>query len=711
MRIAVAALAAFLAWSAPALAQTAAPTPATAATATAPAAPVDTIAVPVWPVAAVTLPEAQPIPASFALGRIDGVAPELLSGVTAKGYARKVAVDNQSIGQVLVVSVAKGDREETISTEGMTAQFDAKETSQLFPEKTIEVQGSKAALVAALQRLATPKTAKEEKTVVKDDTSQNPTTGGGSSNDLASGYKSPTVAATPQTTTDEPTVDTRTTTEGCPVRIDVAQGRAFRQSKTQTFTDGALSADGQCSDSEVSFALQKSYLSCSVDVVDLAGLKAWPQYSLYYIDDSGENHPVGECTQDTETVYTIAEDESQCAMFLDFSTSQAVPQAALVYLNRNNARIEARGCDTSTKSAAVAMTESAANCSMRHDFAGAMSHELSMWTYVRGGVTYQAAPCADDGRTFPHETVYADAGGNYICTPITNLTTKTVTLQSRKRITVDGVAQYITECTPDTSSSAIMATTDGCMEPSQWTHDLDAGVSYGQERFYYLKPSGVREYVAGCQTSAVTYAHDVTVTGYQHHDDQLWSYPLSTVTISVNGSTYTVASSTVVPGAPQVSYLPNGTTTQATGQSSYEGCNAYRLTANYQRWDRPDDTEYLKNVGAGLPIGPTNVCTASGGMSAAEWNKVAGSDASYQCGTHYQYETWAGEGQVLVGTWPIYCQYADYTATHVVIREDGTTISSLNSVKREQPCTEYAGSCTQNPTAGAVATWRAQLGW
>ncbi|CDK99666.1 conserved protein of unknown function [Magnetospirillum gryphiswaldense MSR-1 v2] len=691
-----AALVALLSLSSPCFAQTppATTTPGTGAA--------DKVAVPIWPVSTVALPE-QAVPASFSLGQIEGVDPALLSGVTAKGFARKVAVENQSIGQILVMSVAKGEREETISTEGLTAQFDAKDTNQLFPEKTMEVSGSKSALVAALERLAAPKADDKEKREIKDDVSENPASGSGGNNSEAAGYKTPTVTAAPANEEKEPVTEYRTSTDNCPVRIDMVQGTAVQQNKIQTFTDGALTNDGECTDGAPSYPLKKSYLSCPVDVVDLATMKAWPQYSLYYIDDAGENHPVGECVQDTETVYTITEDEAQCPIFLDFTDGKAVPQAAFVYINRNNSTVQARGCENSTKSAALTMTESAANCPLRHDFAGGRSYELSMWTYLRGGVTYQGAPCTDTGRSFVQEVVYADAGGNNICPAITNMTTKTAILQSRRRITVDGVPQFVTECTPDTATTAILSTTDGCMDPSKWTHDLAANISYGQERFYYLKAGGSREYVTTCQTSAVSYPHSVTITGYQHHDDQLWAYPLMTVTITVNGSPYTIASSQVLPGAAQMVYQPNGTTDKPSGSKSYDGCNAYSNTTRFERWTRPDETEFLKDVGAGTPVGPTWACTYSGGSNVSDWPMVAGS------------EWWAANDP-----WDQNDLYASYRATRIAVRDDGTTVSSQTATKTFHCGHDYDGkgnpagtnpTCPSYPTSSAVSSWRAELGW
>lgn len=594
--------------AAPAQNQTATTGKVQAVPAQAPSIPVsDTVAVPVWPKAAVTLPVNQPIAASFALGAVEGINPALLSGVTAKGYARKVEAGPQTVGQVLVTSVAKGEREETISTEGLTAQFDAKGANELFPEKTLEVKGSKSALIAALERLAKAEKKDEAKKPASDG-SVRQGSDGGRSNDLASQYRTPATVAPTPTPEKKTTTEVRTSTEGCRVRVDLAQGKAIRQSKEQTFTDGVLAGESQCTDSDVSFPLKKSYGSCPIDIVDLTVLKAWPQYSLTYLDEAGETHAVSECAKDEETPYTISEDESQCAVFLDFATKQAVPQAALVYLNRNNVPVQVRGCGPSTKSAPLPMRESVEACPLRHDFNGGTSAELSMWTYVRDGITYQAAPCTDTGRIFAHETVYADASGAYICPTVTDLDRRTVTLQSRKRITIDGAPRFITECSPDSAAQAIISTSEGCTDPGNWTHDIEAGQSYGQERFYYLRPNGSREYVTACQTSSVTYRHQQAITGYQNHDDQLWAYPLSTVTIDVAGKPYVVVASEVLPGSAQLAYLPQGEIDTPTGAKTTEGCNAWTQTARSERWKRPDGTEYLKPIGAGTPQGPVNAC-------------------------------------------------------------------------------------------------------
>lgn len=616
-------------------AQQAAPTAAATGPAPTSAAPADPAAmtaadvaiVPVWPKMATKLPETQEaVATSFALGQIEGVKPELVAGVTANGYARKVAVEGQSIGQVLVMEVAKGDKSEVISNEGLSAQFDASETSELFPEKSLTVEGSKAALVTALERLATEDKETDEKTVERDTTSENSVGSNASGNDIASSYKTPTPTTT-AATEDDPAITYETTTDGCPVRVDLAQEQAFVQSKEQTFSDGVLSEESGCTDSEVSYPIKKSYLNCP-DVVDLKAMTAWPQFTYYYADNQGETHTVSECTKDEETPYTVTEDEGQCSIGLDFDAALATPQAALIYTNRSGATVQARGCEDSTLTKPIPMTESVSACPLRHDYAAGKSYELSLWTYVRGGVTYQAAPCTDTGRVFDHGTIYTDATGAYVCAPITDLTGKTATLQSRKQITIDGLPQYITECTPDTSSKAVQATTDGCMDPSTWTHDIAAGVSYGQERFWFEKADGSRYYVTACQTSAKTYPHDHAITGYQNHDASLYAYPLTTVTIDIDGTPYTIKSSEVLPGEQQIIYTwaEPASVDRQNGQATYEGCNAYYTTTRYARWERPDETVYEgQAIGDGEPVGPSDVCsttTQSGQYYSASWVSV-----------------------------------------------------------------------------------------
>src|SRR3546814_8241806 len=81
----------------------------------------------------------------------------------------------------------------------------------------------------------------------------------------------------------------------------------------------------------------------------------------------------------------------------------------------------------------------------------------------------------------------------------------------------DLLSQFITDCTPDTSTLAVQVTTDGCNDPANWLHDISAGVSYGQERYFFVD-GGQRKYITSCQNSTTTYMQHVEITGWQNHD-------------------------------------------------------------------------------------------------------------------------------------------------------------------------------------------------
>ena len=107
----------------------------------------------------------------------------------------------------------------------------------------------------------------------------------------------------------------------------------------------------------------------------------------------------------------------------------------------------------------------------------------------------------------------------------------------------------------------------------------------------------------------MTYPHLVELTGYQPHDDQLFAYPLMTVTIDLGGgSTYTIKNSVVLEGATQFVYAKTGEIDKQDGEATYEGCNAFYTTIRYEQWERPDGTIYEKAIGEGEPVGPADVC-------------------------------------------------------------------------------------------------------
>lgn len=521
-----------------------------------------------------------------------------------------------------------------LTATNFTAQFDLTK-AQIDPAAELKVNGSRSELKAALERLAAEPEKKTDDNRVVKQTDAAPQGGDGKSgqNELAAGYQTPgAVSVAPA-----PEESVNVSTDGCPVRIDMAQLKAIQQSKAITSVNGAVKSETGCSDTSGGFPLQRSYASCS-DEVDMEGRTAAARFKWYYIDAGGATVDVSECGVDNDKLFTINEDFSQCTVALDYEELTATPRSRLVYLNASNTEVQVRGCEPSDTKPAVALIPTTDVCSIKHDFAAGTSRQQGTYIYELDGAAYQARGCTDNGTTYPHNKVYTDAGGSYICQPVINNAAQTVALQSRIQITVDGLSQFITDCTPDSSSIAVVSTYDGCTEPTSWTHDLSAAVTYRHER-YYFEDAGQRKYITGCQASAITYPHKYEIVGYQNHDGQLYSYALTTVYIEPDGGRHNIKNSSVLDGAVQIPYVLNGTEDRPNRTSAYDGCNAYRETDKVQVWLRPDETEYEKKIGAGETAGPVNVCanTVTGSRSLETHCRIHSSGGGDESGMPWTY--------------------------------------------------------------------------
>lgn len=614
------------------------------------------------------VPENEPQPIDLSLVEVTGIPKSLTQGVTAKAYTRFVSVDGQKVGQVVLTGVEKDGRAESLNSTEFSAQFNL-QTAELDPSQPIKIEGNKNELKAALEKLAEQQVVEEKTEEKQSDEAGDPTrsTQPGSNsreNVDAAAYQNPEELNVQEAA--PPVV--KVTTEGCTIRVDTAQGFAIQQSRVETTEDGTVSSS-TCEDSEVRFPLTKSYSVCS-DAVDIEALKARAQFVLYYTDAGGARQEVTECAPDPELVFDIVENRESCTVFLDYSTLQAVTQAALVYRNANNADVQVRGCQASAEVASVPLVPTTDGCTIRHDFGGARSYQQGRHTYTINGVTWQAGVCSDNGTEFAHTKVYQNEAGAKICSPIVDQAGGNVTLQYRVAITKDSLVEYISECKPDASSTALIATTDGCTNPYTWNHDVSAGVSYGMERYFYMF-NAAKEYVTSCQQSETTYAHQVEAAGWEPHDDQLFAYQKSTVFITAPSGRYNVVTSEVLDGAPQSAYVFESEGTSATGEYYYEACSRFEKVNNVEKYTRPDGTLYSKPIGEGTPLGPVHDCQ---NVIAASWPKVSQSGLT----TNYRYAyvnsnescpnlSGGGNSRYYSGTW---------SASKKVVRGDGELIST-----------------------------------
>lgn len=619
-------------------------------------------------------------PMAIDLGLVDvpGAPPKLTEGVTAKAYARYVNYEDSLIAQLVLTGVEKDGKSEPLDSNDFVAQFDM-DSPELDPASPVTIEGNQEALIAALERLnAVEEDDKEEKeteTAEADTGASNTVGSNASKNADAAGYSTPT-ALDVEEDTGTPTV--RVTTEGCNIRVDLAQLVAVQQSRVETTEDGNVSA-GACEDGADRYPLDRSYSVCG-DTIDMETRQATAQYLLYYTDGGGNRQEVTDCLKDEDKVFDITEKTSACSVYLDYNEMMAVPQASLVYVNASNNEVQVRSCGPSEELAAVPLVSVTDGCSIRHDFAAGRSYQTGRHIYELNGTTWQADACSDNGTEYPHETVYKNAAGQEVCAPIINQAAGTVTRQSRKQIVVKGVEQFITECKPDSSNIAIQSTIDGCDNPSLWNHDLAAGASYGRERFYY-QLDGVPQYVTECQDSEIAYPHQVETTGWQNHDDQLFAYRLTTVYIEgTPRGRYNIKTSEVLPGEPQTAYVYSGEAPATNGEHFYEGCTRFDARDLVQSYDRPDGSVHKVVIGEADPLSLGNKCYNEFTWAAVTHgrfeNPVSSNKSSGPCGVFENYAH--------VYDAAYHCTSTSSVGTRKTIREDGEVIGTASNT-----CTTY----------------------
>lgn len=651
------------------------------------------------------LPENTPIALDLGLVDVPGADSKLTEGVTAKAYARYVKVEEQKVGQLVLSGVEKDGRAEALNSDDFVAQFALENDPKLDPAAPITIEGDQSELIAALKRLAV---SGEDETASKKEVeeagvgaSDGAVASNAASNPDAGSYTTPGALELDDT----PQTSTRITAEGCKMRIDLDQLQAIQQTRMATTTDGETSY-GTCADGEERYKINKSYSACSY-IEDLDARTATASFLYYYTDGSGNRVEHGECQPDPEARFDIVEDSSACRVSLDYDAGTVITNAKLVYTNQNGRKIEVRDCSPSEDVAPAVMSATSEGCDIRDDFDADVSYQRHKYVYELGGVSYSTA-CTDSGTEFAHETVYKTDGGDYVCTPLINSKDKSVTLQSRVRILVNGLEQFRTACTPDTTSMDVVATTEGCEDPAYWTHSLSAGQSYGSERYYYFYDDK-QEFISDCQKSDQVYTHQVEITGWQPHDDQLFAYALSTVYIDgTPQGRYNIKTSEVLPGTAQTPYTYDGETTASTNEISYEDCTKYQGQNRVKNYTRPDGTKYSLVVGEADPVSLGDVCSVQitwGPDYHDQWeNSVYSSNPQNKCGEYFF--TVYGENGNKQGHDYYHCSWTLSNGTKTVLRDDGQTIGDPQTAACRSAAKQFIRTEPNNPSfVRRIAEW------
>ncbi len=650
------------------------------------------------------------------------------SGVSVEGYARQVAVAGKTVAQVVWNQVGKsssGDARSTVLDQSWSSQL-VVDGGTIAAGKNMTAGGNMAVMVKAVQGLksaaasvASGAAAAAGSALGNDNADEKNETSGSSAaesgknspaqgNDIASKFQRLAVSEKAKEAVAEILEGTRITSEGCSVRIDEAQGVAIVQSKAITVKGGVDSGESECTDSEVRYELKRSISRCA-DRVDLAALKAKPQYITYYTDAGGSTTDVGECKVDTDKEFVIVEDKTGCSLETNFSTMRATERAELIYEDALNRRVVVRGCEP-TANGDVAMVEKTNDCSLRHDFNAGVSLQMAKVTFNLNSQEYTARECTDTGTSYAHETVSA-VNGAPVCDWLVSTENGFAYPQARKRIEVDGNPQWVTECTPDAGSkSPLVKTVVGC--ESDFVHNLSTNQSFGKERTYYETSGGARSYITGCLQSEVSYPHQVEggdIHGYEHHDDQLYSFAKTKIYITgTQVGKVEVSPAQVREGAAQVPFVYNKAKIANTGDVTYEGCNSMAARQNVEVYARPDGSVFSKVTGPAAPGDPVYACIAS---IATTWNKVG------ETRTRNARDWSTGHQR--------YWSTATYEGTRTLTRGDGQQISetagrgSHPDCASVMPCSGWScvvgrpsNICSATTDdASLINSWRIGLGW
>ncbi len=625
------------------------------------------------------LPENDPVPLDLGLVDVPGVSSKLTKGVTAKAYARYVSVDDMKIGQLVLSSVEKGDRIEPLNSDNFVAQFDLNQPT-LDPSSPISVEGDKAELQAALERLATQVTEEEPEEEVAETgvgASKGNTGSNASTNPDASSYSTPASLDVGK----EPVITSNITAEGCEVRVDIDQLQAVQQTRVVTMTDGSPEYS-KCADGDMRFKIEKSYNSCPYDE-DLETMKATAQFIYYYNDAGGNRVEHGDCQFDEEKIYDIVENTDLCRVTMDYEKLQVITYGKLVYENHNGVQEVVRDCAPSSKVEPAVLTPTEEGCGIRDDFLAGVSYQRGKYTYELNGIPYDTA-CNDNGTEYAHETVYLTASGDNVCQPIVSDDKTRVTLQSRVQIEVNGMPQYRTPCTPDSNQEQVFSTTEGCENPATWNHNLNTGQSFGQERFFY-KIDGAQKRIGDCQDSTEVFTHQIETVGWQPHDEKLFAYPLTTVYITgtklnTPDGRFNIVTSQVLEGAVQTPYTYVSTEDLPTGKIDYEGCTRFDERRETEIYTRPDNTTHNLVIGEADPLDLGNQCetrivwAADVQRRARDCGSTTLNNLKHRVRVSENIDVCEKRGSTRTGA--NNCSYTSAVATRSVVREDGEIIGT-----------------------------------
>lgn len=545
----------------------------------------------------------------------------------------------------------------------------AHEVTDLVIEKGTEVavSGDTAALIRAAITLSqneeTPEVASEE---TSDGTSVSST---GTATQAGSGAAIDTTEAElpeMQAVTETETVETivnndvyGTTTDGC--TPEISEDETTMHILERSTTNGEPT--GECEQGLETATIKTTYIGCGYEI-DLANNKAYAQSRRYYVYGGNSTDIDTVCETDTETAYTILETDKGCKVVPDLRPEYMVAKqfTALYFNGRENEPNDVEGCAARN---GLEFPITLKLCGLRDDFDEKRSYEQVIATY-RGedGLSRNIGSCTDTTKFYVH---HFDTS---VCQPFADFTSNKLFEQYRVRIDISpsaGFERFRTPtCKPFSDALTDLQETQAGCESFHKNYD---GYSRGGKRII-RKDNGMQ--VRECREADINYPHIYEPEGWVADDANLQAKPKHATYIMLPhpaGKTL-VAAAVVRDGATEQTYTLVGTHAEDGGTEFVEGsCDKYLKQKKMETWRRPDGSMYVKQNGFGSSIGPSYACTA---QISQTWNKVANGGTTRTCNGYYHY-TDDGRNRSDCTGWTYTCS-ATYQGTRKLVREDGATV-------------------------------------
>ena len=392
---------------------------------------------------------------------------------------------------------------------------------------TFKAKGDYGSLTSAIEQLLTPDISQQnhldnkiKPLLPQDQTNDTFATSGNNSSKLSTLSNSQKTASD---ITSEIAVDDTVTTVNCAPRVDYQLNKVFMQERTLT---GGTETQG-CKDTNTSYDLLKDYDSCP-NTTDISARKIIYNFQYFFVDSKDSKSAVDSCQEDKSKTKAldIITSYKGCSDSVDLASRIVYSQYKQSYKDSDDKDILIQDC-TIDRNKSYVITESYTGCGIRDLFDLGYSISQSKFSYTKDGSQILVQDCQDTTKKYQHVTT------TDTCSPVVD--SDQITIFNRKYITVDGIKQYITECSPVSSNVSIQS--ENCTS-TPFTHDLVAGQSFQNKNYFYTDLDGNRVEVSSCVKSEISYAQqeDTSVCTAENDDVNMKTYLYSRKYITVNAA-------------------------------------------------------------------------------------------------------------------------------------------------------------------------------